>query len=228
MPRSIRRVVVAALLLLVPSISSAQIGGSGSIQGTVLDTSKAALPGATVTATNVATGIETVRQTTAAGVYALTPLQPGTYRVTVSLDGFQHVRPRTASSSTGCAWSASMSRCRSAGYAGGRRHRRAAAAGDRRCAARTDDPQRRLHRAPAGDEHRRPARSDRLHVPHAGRAVDRPLGQRDGRPGLHDRHVRGRHSDHQCRRPGRRTQPVVTASRSRRSTSSRSKRAARP
>ena len=88
MPRSIRRVVVAALLLLVPSISSAQIGGQGSIQGTVLDTSKAALPGATVTATNVATGVETVRQTTAAGVYALTPLQPGTYRVTVSLDGF--------------------------------------------------------------------------------------------------------------------------------------------
>ena len=88
MPRSIRRVVVAALLLLVPSISSAQIGGQGSIQGTVLDTSKAALPGATVTATNVATGVDTVRQTTAAGVYALTPLQPGTYRVTVSLDGF--------------------------------------------------------------------------------------------------------------------------------------------
>ena len=88
MPRFIRRVVVAALLLLVPSISSAQIGGQGSIQGTVLDTSKAALPGATVTATNVATGVDTVRQTTAAGVYALTPLQPGTYRVTVSLDGF--------------------------------------------------------------------------------------------------------------------------------------------
>ncbi len=32
MPRSIRRVVVAALLLLVPSISSAQIGGQGSIR----------------------------------------------------------------------------------------------------------------------------------------------------------------------------------------------------
>ena len=94
MPRSIRRVVVAALLLLVPSISSAQIGGQGSIQGTVLDSSKAALPGATVTATNVATGVDTIRQTTAAGVYALTPLQPGTYRVTVSLDGFRHVHPR--------------------------------------------------------------------------------------------------------------------------------------
>src|SRR5258705_521585 len=42
-----------------------------------------------VTATNVATGIATMRQTTSAGVYALTPLPPGEYRLTVSLDGFQ-------------------------------------------------------------------------------------------------------------------------------------------
>ena len=40
----------------------------------MLDSSGAALPGATVTATNVATGIETTRQTTDAGVYALTLL----------------------------------------------------------------------------------------------------------------------------------------------------------
>src|SRR2546425_4423347 len=78
-----------ALLLLTPSVSSAQIGGSGSIQGTVLDTSNAALPGATVTATNVATGIDTIRRTTDAGVYALAPLPPGQYRVTVALDGFE-------------------------------------------------------------------------------------------------------------------------------------------
>jgi len=78
-----------ALFLLAPSSSSAQVGGSGSIQGTVLDTSNAAVPGATVTATNIATGIETIRQTTEAGVYALTPLQPGSYRVTVTLDGFR-------------------------------------------------------------------------------------------------------------------------------------------
>src|SRR5712692_6636653 len=76
------------LLLLAPVVSSAQVGGSGSIQGTVLDTSNAAVPGATVTATNVATGIDTIRQTTDAGVYSLTPLPPGHYRVTVALDGF--------------------------------------------------------------------------------------------------------------------------------------------
>ena len=89
MPRVAGLALLAALLLVVPSLSSAQIGGGGSIQGTVLDTSGAPVPGATVTATHVATGIATVRQTTEAGVFALTPLQPGEYRVTVSLDGFQ-------------------------------------------------------------------------------------------------------------------------------------------
>jgi Carboxypeptidase regulatory-like domain len=82
-------IVCSAFLLCAASTSNAQIGGSGSIQGTVLDASKAPLPGATVTATNVATGIETVRQTTEAGVYTLAPLPPGEYRVTVALDGFE-------------------------------------------------------------------------------------------------------------------------------------------
>ncbi len=76
------------LLLLASTVANAQVGGGGSIQGTVRDTSNAPVPGATVTATNVATGIDTVRQTTAAGVYALTPLPPGEYRVTVTLSGF--------------------------------------------------------------------------------------------------------------------------------------------
>ena len=78
-------------LVLTPLVSSAQIGGGGSIQGLVLDTSNLAVPGATVLATNVATGISTTAQTTSAGVYALRPLPPGEYRVTVSLAGFQTV-----------------------------------------------------------------------------------------------------------------------------------------
>jgi len=78
-----------ALQLLASDVAIAQVGGGGSIQGTVRDASNAPVPGATVTATNVATGIDTVRQTTAAGVYAVTPLPPGEYRVTVTLDGFE-------------------------------------------------------------------------------------------------------------------------------------------
>ena len=57
-------VLVLAAVLCTPAQTLAQIGGSGSIQGTVLDTSGAAVPGATVTATNVATGVATTRQTT--------------------------------------------------------------------------------------------------------------------------------------------------------------------
>src|SRR5438045_9231390 len=89
MPRVATLLPLTALLVLTPSVSNAQVGGSGSIQGTVLDNSNAAVPGATVTATNVATGIDTIRQTADAGVYALPPLPPGQYRVTVALDGFE-------------------------------------------------------------------------------------------------------------------------------------------
>ncbi|MGH9161762.1 MAG: carboxypeptidase regulatory-like domain-containing protein [Vicinamibacteraceae bacterium] len=90
--RSVRLEVLASALALVCASAveaPAQIGGSGSIQGTVLDRSGAALPGAAATATNMATGVETTRQTTAAGVYVISPLPPGEYRLAVTLDGFQ-------------------------------------------------------------------------------------------------------------------------------------------
>jgi hypothetical protein len=77
-----------AIVLLTSAVVNAQVGGGGSIQGTVRDASNAPVPGATITATNVATGVDTVRQTTSAGVYAVTPLPPGEYRVTVTLNGF--------------------------------------------------------------------------------------------------------------------------------------------
>ena len=83
------RLFCVAILMLTPPAASAQVGGGGSIQGTVLDSSNAPVPGALVTATNVATGIDTNRQTTESGLYVLTPLQPGVYRVTVTLDGFR-------------------------------------------------------------------------------------------------------------------------------------------
>ncbi len=88
--------VLVASLLAAPSASAlalseveGQIGGSGSIQGTILDHTGAVVPGATVTAINLATGVETRRVTTGAGVYAVSPLPPGVYRVEVRLDGFQ-------------------------------------------------------------------------------------------------------------------------------------------
>lgn len=82
------RALWAALLVgALPAL--AQIGGTGTIQGVVTDPSGAVIPGATVTATNVATGVKTLRETTGAGVYVIAPLPPGTYRLTVSAGGFQ-------------------------------------------------------------------------------------------------------------------------------------------
>ncbi|HEY3838922.1 MAG TPA: TonB-dependent receptor [Bryobacteraceae bacterium] len=76
-------------ILFAAGVSLAQIGGSGSIEGTVTDPSGAVIAGATVTATNVATSVQTTRQTTTAGLYVLTPLPPGEYSVSVSAPGFQ-------------------------------------------------------------------------------------------------------------------------------------------
>ena len=137
------------------------------------------------------------------------PLAPGRYRVTVSLEGFQTFvrdaidrrRPERRRPERDPAGGRRP--------AGSGRDRVGAAARHGRRPAWADDSQRGLHRPAAGDEHRRTARSDGVHVPDAGRAVGRPLGQRDGRPGLHDRHVRGRHPHHQRRRAGRRPQPEL-------------------
>lgn len=66
----------------------AQIGGSGAIQGVITDPSGSVVPGATVTAVHGESGIRTTRQTTAAGVYLLSPLTAGEYSISVSKTGF--------------------------------------------------------------------------------------------------------------------------------------------
>ncbi|MCS7315889.1 MAG: TonB-dependent receptor [Bryobacterales bacterium] len=85
------RVLWLASILGAGSMLCAQFGGTGTIQGLVTDPSGAVVPGATVTAENVATGVKTTRQTTAAGLYVIAPLVPGTYTVTASAAGFKPV-----------------------------------------------------------------------------------------------------------------------------------------
>src|SRR5262249_56887745 len=76
-------------LCRTPAPPDPQPGGRGPIRGTVLDPPGAVPPGAASTATNVATGVATTRQATDAGVFVVSPLPPGEYRVTVTLEGFQ-------------------------------------------------------------------------------------------------------------------------------------------
>ncbi|MGD0168064.1 MAG: TonB-dependent receptor [Gaiellaceae bacterium] len=75
--------------LLAVATATAQVGGSGTIQGTVTDPSGALVADASVTAANVETGVQTSRKTTDAGFFVLSPLQPGEYTVTVKAEGFQ-------------------------------------------------------------------------------------------------------------------------------------------
>jgi outer membrane receptor protein involved in Fe transport len=64
---------------------------SGNLTGQITDESKAAVPGATVTATNTATGFTRVSTSDGEGTYRLTALPVGTYTLTVELAGFRTI-----------------------------------------------------------------------------------------------------------------------------------------
>ena len=85
------QILILAILLLGSISAMGQTGGGGTIQGTVTDPGGAVVPGATVVATNVATSVETTKQTNDAGIYRISPVPPGEYKVVVSFTGFQTV-----------------------------------------------------------------------------------------------------------------------------------------
>jgi carboxypeptidase family protein len=70
-------------------VARAQLSGTGAIAGTVTDSTGAVVSNATVTVTSVETNENTVRTTTGAGDYNVTPLTPGMYTVTVTASGFR-------------------------------------------------------------------------------------------------------------------------------------------
>jgi len=79
---------VLALLLLVPC-GLLLAGVTASISGTVTDPSGAIVAGATVTATNVETGVASTQTTNAQGFYSLPELPPGKYVLDVRQTGFK-------------------------------------------------------------------------------------------------------------------------------------------
>ena len=80
---------VAVLLFGLSVSTNAFAQVSASILGTVTDQTGALIPGAEVLATNVNTGIETLRVTNETGSYNIPSVQAGTYTVSASLPGFQ-------------------------------------------------------------------------------------------------------------------------------------------
>jgi hypothetical protein len=89
----VRVFVVGALSIVLLSIggvagdADAQVAG-GTVSGRVTDPSGSVLPGASVSITNVATGVLTSSATNTDGFYSVANLLPGTYKIAVALTGF--------------------------------------------------------------------------------------------------------------------------------------------
>ena len=82
--------IASAALILIPATASAQ-AVTGTLLGNVTDSSGAAVPGATVTATNVDKNTSRSVVSNEAGYFIMTSLPNGTYTVDAELQGFKKV-----------------------------------------------------------------------------------------------------------------------------------------
>ena len=80
--------VVVTLVTLTPALVFGQSSASA-LSGAVKDSSGATIPGATIRIVNAATSASVVVVSDGQGAYQSDPLTPGTYRVEVTLDGFE-------------------------------------------------------------------------------------------------------------------------------------------
>jgi len=78
-----------ALLVLATATTSFSQSSRGAIAGTILDSSGAAVEGATITATGVDTGAIYKTTSTATGSYRISDMQLGTYNISVAANGFK-------------------------------------------------------------------------------------------------------------------------------------------
>lgn len=85
-----RHLLPAASLVLFASAALGQ-GNTGSIRGTILDPSGAAIPDVNVEVTSEATGLTKTLTTSAGGFYSVDALTPGQYSVKAVRDGFAQV-----------------------------------------------------------------------------------------------------------------------------------------
>ncbi len=81
--------LLPAAILLTVSVCWAQLANTGTLSGTITDSTGASIPGASVLIANAETGVQTSTVTNADGSFMMPGLQVGTYTVTVSKGGFQ-------------------------------------------------------------------------------------------------------------------------------------------
>ena len=93
--------ILAGVLSLSASLTPSAMRGQvtsvngGSIQGTITDATGAAIPGATVHIVGTDTGSTVNAKTDGAGYYSVGPLNPGSYSVTISQNGFNKLDVKT-------------------------------------------------------------------------------------------------------------------------------------
>ena len=89
MGANLRALLIVCVVGLMPSASARAQVDRAIVSGIVKDSNGGVLPGATVTATNLATDVESRQQTNATGDYQIVNLIPGRYRVDAELSGFK-------------------------------------------------------------------------------------------------------------------------------------------
>src|SRR6185295_1384557 len=80
--------VLALSLLAAPAFAQGASSAS-SLTGVVVDKDGGVIPGATVVVKNAATAVSQTTTTNSSGVYAFPTMTPGTYTVTITLQGFK-------------------------------------------------------------------------------------------------------------------------------------------
>ncbi len=90
-----------ALLLMLPSRAAFAQYDTGELTGTIHDSSGSAVPNATVTVTNDATGVSTVVKTNDSGDYEVPSLHDGVYTISATAKGFATAQAKSITVSVG-------------------------------------------------------------------------------------------------------------------------------
>src|SRR5438132_886641 len=90
--RLIKSIVVRSMFVLFSAATLMAQTSTSEITGTVRDTTGAVVPGASVTATNEATGVVYKQSTTNAGLYAFSAVPAAAYTISAEMPGFKMTR----------------------------------------------------------------------------------------------------------------------------------------
>src|SRR5262245_44198397 len=86
------RVIITTLALLSLILSTTTVfaqTGNGNVGGIVQDSTKAFIPGVTITLTNTETGVSSMQISNETGAYTFQSVPPGNYKLAAELPGFK-------------------------------------------------------------------------------------------------------------------------------------------